>query len=79
MRAPQPSVSDEQRILLALQEQLDAERAAQKEREAAEKTARMQETLVYVLPPRRTQESIEHEQEKLRQAAEAESSSCVVQ
>lgn len=80
--APQPSLSDEQRVLQLLSDQLAAERAAAKEREAAELTLRMHETLVNVLPPLRTPELMEREEarrrdeERRRQEAEA---SCVVQ
>lgn len=74
----QPTQSDEQRVLLALVEQLAAERAAAKEREAAESKARIQETLVSVLPPRRTQESMEAEARHYDLDREQESS-CTVQ
>ena len=80
MRDPQPTISDEQRVLLMLSDKLAAERAADKERQAAERAARVQETLVNVLPPRRTQENIEQERERLKElASDAEASSCVVQ
>ena len=79
MCAPQPSLSDEQRVLQLLVEQLAAERAQAKERQAQELAWRVQDTLVNVLPPRRTQESIDQE----RARAEAEQSSsysyCAVQ
>jgi hypothetical protein len=80
-RAPdlQPTQSDEQRVLLALVEQLAAERAAAKEREAAEKVLRIQDTLVNVLPPRRTQESMEAEAARQYDLARQQESSCVVQ
>ena len=82
--APQPSLSDEQRVLTLLSEQLAAERAAAKEREAAELALRMQETLVNVLPPLRTPEVIEREQarikeEERRRQEEELSISCAVQ
>lgn len=79
---PQPSVSDEQRVLLALADQLAAERAAAKEREAAEREARLQETIVSALPPLRTAQVVALEQARLQELAkqaEEESSSCVVQ
>ena len=77
----QPSLSDEQRVLLALADQLAAERAAAKEREAAERIGRMQETLVTTLPPLRTPQVIEQEQARLHEMAKQseEASLCVVQ
>ena len=65
-------------MLLALVEQLAAERAAAKERQAAESKARIQETLVSVLPPRRTQESMEAEA-RLYDLDRQQEYSCTVQ
>jgi hypothetical protein len=75
----QPTQCDEQRVLLALVEQLAAERAAAKEREAAEKAMRIKETLVSVLPPRRTQESEEAEAARQYDLARQQESSCTLQ
>ena len=67
-------------MLTLLQEQLAAERAAAKERQAAELAIRMHDTLVNVLPPLRTPEMIERERARLREEERRrEEGSCVVQ